>query len=156
MAAWLHVPHSQQHADDYCLPACAQMALAYLGVSRSQAALARALRLRRGLGALAPNITALRSRRIDVSYHIHGTWDDFRAWLQRDVPVIAFVQAGELPHWRGRQAQHAVLVVGIAGDAVLLHDPALAEGPSHIPVGDFVLAWDEMENRYAVVTRRGG
>jgi hypothetical protein len=130
------------------------MALAHLGVSRSQEALAHVLRLRADYGAPAPNVTSLRSRQIEVAYHIHGTWDDIRQWIQNGVPIIAFVQAGELPHWHGMEAQHAVLVVGIEERSVYLHDPALAEGPIAVSADDFGLAWDEMDNRYAVITKR--
>jgi predicted double-glycine peptidase len=130
------------------------MVLAYLGIVRSQADLARVFQVRSGFGAPARNILNLRSRQIEVTYQTNGTWEDIRLWLQRQLPVIACVQAGELPHWQGIQAQHAVVVVGLDEDTVHLHDPALDHGPVAVPTGDFWLAWDEMEDRYAVLTKR--
>lgn len=130
------------------------MALAYLGFARSQAELARILKVRPGFGAPASNILNLRSRRIEVLYNTNGTWDDLHAWLQTQVPVIVCVQAGELPHWHGAQAQHAGVIVGLDENCVHLHDPALDHGPVTVPIADFWLAWDEMEGRYAVLTKR--
>jgi uncharacterized protein YvpB len=127
------------------------MALAHLGISRSQQNIRRSLKLRKGFGALAPNIVALRSRTIEVVYQIGGAYKDIRQWLHNDVPVIAFVQAGELPHWRGIRSQHAVLIVGIDEHEVTVHDPALERGPTSVPAGDFLLAWGEMDHRYAVL-----
>ena len=153
MANTLSILHQKQIEDGFCLPASAQMALAYLGFARSQAELARILQVRPGFGAPASNILNLRSRRIEATYHTNGVWDDLHAWLQRQVPVIVCVQAGELPHWRGAQAQHAGVVVGLDEHNVHLHDPALDHGPVAVPTADFWLAWDEMEGRYAVLTR---
>ncbi len=144
--------HSQQSADGFCLPACAQMAFAYLGILRTQEELARLLKMRPGFGTPIPNILNLRSRQIDVTYQSNGSLSDIRLCLERNIPVIACVEAGELPHWQGVRAQHAVLVVGLDEQKVSLHDPALEQGPISVPLGDFMLAWDEMENRYAVIT----
>jgi hypothetical protein len=150
----LSIPHHPQIEDGFCLPACAQMALAHLGIVRAQPELGRLLKVRPGFGTPAPNIPNLRSRQIEAVYHLNGTWDDLRSWLAQQLPVIACVEAGELPHWKGVQAQHAVLVVGLDEQDVHLHDPALDHGPVAVPVGDFWLAWDAMEGRYAVLTKR--
>ena len=32
MNTYIHIPHYQQSSDGYCLPACARMVLAYLGL----------------------------------------------------------------------------------------------------------------------------
>jgi hypothetical protein len=154
VANTISIPHHPQTEDGFCLPAAAQMALAYLGIARSQLELARLLKVRPGFGAPASNILNLRSRQIEPIYHLNGGWDDIRSWLQRQMPVIACVQAGELPHWQGVQAQHVVLIVGLDDQSVHIHDPALDHAPIPVPVGDFWLAWDEMERRYAVLTKR--
>jgi len=39
----LEVPHYQQSAEGYCLPACARMVLAYLGLERTEAEIAKVL-----------------------------------------------------------------------------------------------------------------
>lgn len=154
MANILSVRHSRQLEDGYCLPACAQMALAYLGISRSQKDIGRALRLRAGFGAPASQIVNLSSRQTEVFYRVGGTIDDILDCLRRDTPVIAFVQAGELPQWRGMLMQHAVLVVALDGTRIYMHDPALDQGPIEILLDDFLLAWDEMDSRYAVIASR--
>ncbi len=75
------------------------------------------------------------------------------------MPVIVFLDAGELPHWHKYDftqrpvIQHAVVVVGLASQTIYLMDPALKTGPTPTPIGDFMLAWDEMDNYYATLTR---
>jgi hypothetical protein len=69
------------------------MALAYLGVSRSQEELARKLGLRPRLGVPASNITRLRSASLDILY-TDGILEDVANWLTQGAPVFAFVQAG--------------------------------------------------------------
>src|SRR3954453_9319544 len=142
----LWVKHSQQLEYGYCLPACAQMVLDHLGISRSQRELARVFKVREGVGTAAYNILFLSIRRIKAHYQLKGTLDEIQQWLREGVPVIACVEAGELPHWRDFHFQHAVLIVGLEEGQIFLHDPALGNGPTIVPVEDFVLAWDEMQN----------
>lgn len=83
-----------------------------------------------------------------------GSLEDVAAWLDRGVPVIAFVQAGELPHWRGERSHHALVIVGLEAGVVHLLDPAMDADVITAPAGDFLLAWDERACTYTVVTRR--
>jgi len=129
------------------------MALSHLGFSRTQQELARLLKMRPGFGTPISNITNLRTRQIDVIYQLNGSLPTIQQWLERNIPVITYVEAGELPHWPGVRAQHAVLMVGIDEQTVKLSDPGLIQGPTTVSIGDFLLAWDEMENRYAVITK---
>ena len=153
MANVLSVPHFSQETDGYCLPACAQMVLNYLGVVRSQADLARLLGTRANIGTPHSHLARLKSPTIDVLYAA-GDWDDLQQHLEQGRPVIAFVQAGELPHWRGRKSRHAVVVVGMELDTVTVLDPASSPEPIDVPVGDFMLAWDEFDNTFAVISLR--
>ena len=49
MMAILPVPHYQQSKEGYCLPACARMVLAYLGIERTEAEISQLLGTR-GIG----------------------------------------------------------------------------------------------------------
>lgn len=66
--------------------------------------------------------------------------------------MIVFVQVKELPIWRGQDFKHAVVVVGLDDEIIYLMDPALDSGPTPTPIGDFQLAWDEMDNFYVTLT----
>ena len=156
MAPVISVLHRQQLEDGYCLPACVQMVLAYLGQNRPQEEIARTLGLRKGFGVPASNVAKLGIRSIAPLYVADGTLERLNYWLQLGTPVIAFVQAGELPQWQGRRAQHAVLLVGADQRDMHLHDPAMTYGPITVPIDDFLLAWQEMDNRYAVLVKRTG
>jgi hypothetical protein len=130
------------------------MVLDFFGQTRPQAEIARMLGLRTGFGVPAFNIVKLRIRAIEPQYVVGGTLERLQSWLQQGIPVIAFVQAGELPQWLGRRSQHAVLLVGADRQDVHLHDPAMTYGPITVPIDDFLLAWQEMDNRYAVLVKR--
>ena len=69
MAELINVPYSRQETDGYCLPACAQMALAHLGISRSQQILARQMGIVQDFGIPASHLGKLRTRQVDVIYH---------------------------------------------------------------------------------------
>lgn len=90
MSTSLLVPHYPQQADGYCLPACAQMVLAYWGVNRSQNRLARQLNTIRGAGTPGSRLLNLASRSLDVQYD-SGTLDDLRAAIAQGVPSIVLV-----------------------------------------------------------------
>lgn len=143
----------QEDESGGCLPACAQMVLAHLGIFRSQTDLAQMMGTQRGVGTPASNITRLVSEQLDVIY-TSGSLGDIAAWIDRDVPPIVFVQAGELSHWHGEQSHHALVVVGIEAQTVHVLDPAAESEVITVPQDDFLLAWDERDCVYAVITRR--
>jgi ABC-type bacteriocin/lantibiotic exporter with double-glycine peptidase domain len=152
VAANLSLPHKPQKGNGYCLPACAQMVLAYLGISRSQESLGKTLALNPPFGTRHSHIQKLASSNIKVTYEA-GTLAELHHWLDQDVPVIVFVQAGDLPHWSGHHFQHAVVVVGIEDQTVSLMDPALDTGPTATDIEAFLLAWSAMDYYYAALTR---
>ena len=148
----LDIPHYPQADDGYCLPACVQMVLAYLGLSSTQSRLARKLDVRPPMGAPASNVTRLRSNTLDARF-TSGDLDDLQVCLNQGNPPIVFVQAGEFPHWRGCVSQHAVVVVGADKQSVYILDPAADADPIPVPTGDFLLAWSELGYIYAVLAR---
>lgn len=127
------------------------MIFAYWDFILTQEKISRKLKLRPGLGVPASNITFLRSEQIRVAYFVGSSVDNIFQWLQDGIPIIAFVQAGELPHWRDVQAQHAVIIVGLEDQTVFIHDPGLGYGPIEVALGDFLLAWEGMDHRCAVM-----
>lgn len=153
MALHLSVPFHKQQAVGFCMPACAQMVLAFQGIFRSQDELARQLHLKPQLGTPTRNIQWLASPEIKVIYE-EGTLDQVQTWLQSGIPIIAFIQAGELAHWRGEFFQHAVVIVGLDGEAVWLLDPDMDETPLALSVEEFMLAWLGMDYLYAVLAIR--
>ncbi|MCL4832807.1 MAG: C39 family peptidase, partial [Caldilineaceae bacterium] len=148
----LRVPFYPQQGDGNCLPACAQMVLAYYGIVRSQGRLAAQLSVRPNIGTPASTIQRIQSRTISVEYG-SATLPKLKTSTQNGLPIIAFIQAAELPRWRGQYFQHAVVIVGIKADAIYLLDPAGEAPPEAVSEGDFMLAWAEMENLCAIIRR---
>jgi ABC-type bacteriocin/lantibiotic exporter with double-glycine peptidase domain len=150
----LSVSHFRQITDGYCLAACAQMALDYLGLPVAQEELARRLGVRPYIGAPSSRLLNLRSAALDV-VHTDGSLYELLAWLEAGMPVIVFVQVDQLPYWHGQHFQHALLLTGSDAECLYLLDPAADAAPIAVSHGDFLLAWDEMECVYAVISKRG-
>ncbi len=133
------------------------MVLAYLGVTRSQQDLARLMGARRYFGAPYTRVIRLQSPDVNAIQALNGDIDTLRGYVGQGLPVIVFVQAGEMPHWRGHRFMHALVVVGVdqASVTVLDPDPGAPPGPIAVPIGDLELAWDEMDRAYAVLSRLG-
>jgi ABC-type bacteriocin/lantibiotic exporter with double-glycine peptidase domain len=128
------------------------MVLAHLGITRSQAELARILGTHPVVGTPYSRITRLRSIGVEILYRT-GDLNDIARWLEQSLPVIVFVQLRELPYWDDHWAQHALVVVGLNKEVRVL-DPTRDKRVISIPRADFMLAWDEMDGAYAVITRQ--
>ena len=145
----LSLQHVQQQEDGECLAACADMILRYIGKSIAYNRLVSLLQVKRGLGARSSNIHFL--KRLDVTVlYTQGSLDSIRAHLQNGNPCIAFVLTGELPYW-SYSVQHALVVVGMDEEKVWIHDPEFEQAPIAISIGDFDLAWLEMDMMFAVI-----
>ena len=157
MAHVLNVPHFQQAVDGFCLPACAQMVLAYLGIEHSQKDLASRLGTRPIAGTPYSRVTRLVDLGLDVTYKTNADLKALAGHIERGAPVIVPVQTVELPYWNGHASRHTIVVIGMdeTGRTAQVLDPALSSpDPIPVPLGDLLLAWDEMENAYAVLSRR--
>lgn len=76
------------------------MVLGYWKMPLSQEQIAGQLNVIPGVGAPAGQISSFSSDEMTAIYE-SGEWETMLAWLNRNTPVIAMVQAGELPHWQG-------------------------------------------------------
>ena len=123
-----------------------------MGLPNAQEQLARELDVRPPLGAPASNVLRLRSDALDVTFP-SGNISDLRTQLAQGNPPIVFVQASELPHWQDCISQHAIVVVGLDEQTVQILDPADDPSPIPVPIGDFLLAWSELDYIRAVLVR---
>jgi ABC-type bacteriocin/lantibiotic exporter with double-glycine peptidase domain len=145
----LPVPHLQQPASGECLPACAAMALTYVGIRVNYRQLLRLLQTQVGYGTPFSNIRTLTKLKVSVTYK-QGQLADIRRYLQADAPVLVPVQTRELPHWV-EDTPHAVVVVGMDAQRVYINDPGFPNAPIAVSHGDFDLAWLEHNEYYAVL-----
>ena len=149
----LALDHLQQQYPGDCLAACTAMSLSYLGVRYRYRRLIKRLGIDTDHGAPFSNILKLNMRGVSVIHHEHGTWNDLYQLLRNGWPVIVSVQTRELRHWQQISSLHVVVLVGMEGEHVYIHDPALATGPIAVSMGDFDLAWLERNEAFAVVYR---
>lgn len=145
----LQVPHHQQWIDGYCLPACVQMVLAYWGIEREQAVLAKLLGTIPGVGTPGSRVHKLVPMGLAVTY-AQGSLTDLQIALTHNLPPILLVYTGELPYWSLATA-HAIVLCGISEDWALVNDPGIAQPMVQANVGDLLLAGDAMANLYALL-----
>ena len=144
----LPVPHLKQAQQADCLAACAAMVPAYLG----QPADYRRLLTLLGIGSYgAPrrNIARLSRWGLDVVYR-EANFSLLLDALRQGDPVIVFVDTGELSYWT-EVTNHAVVVVGVEGDNVLINDPAINEAAKAVQSAEFELAWLSADYACAIV-----
>jgi ABC-type bacteriocin/lantibiotic exporter with double-glycine peptidase domain len=146
----LPVPRLEQQQVSDCLAACAAMVLAYLDVHVPYPQLLDALQIG-PIGAPRRNVIRLERFGVRVAYR-EATLSILSAYLVEKIPVITFVDSGELPYW-SEATNHAVVVIGLDEDTVTVNDPAFATEPQRIPVGDFELAWLNSDNACAIIIR---
>jgi len=148
----LAIPHRTEEFSGGCLPACCQMALAFFDIARSQKQIATQIGHIEGAGTPARNVARLSVFGVDAQYIESGTLSDLCKGVETGAVIIVFVRTGELPYW-DKDTPHALVVVGIETDIIYVNDPAFENAPIAMAIGDFVLAWDEFGNQYAIVRR---
>jgi hypothetical protein len=128
------------------------MVLSYLGIEREQADLAKQLQLIAEVGTSGNRVRLLASKTVEVFYG-EGQLADLQSALIGGNPPIVMVHTSQLPYWE-QDTPHAVVLLGMDETSVIVNDPGKAQAAISISVGDFELAWDEMANLYALITRR--
>jgi len=130
------------------------MALAQLGIVVTQTQLAQTLGTRIGVGT--PFSRVERLAQWDVRVRVtRASIDDLATLLAADIAAIAAVTTTPgLPGWGNIRTQHAVLVVKVDAEQITYHDPSLAYGPVSALCDEFLLAWGEMDEQAAFVSRR--
>ena len=155
----LNIPHRKQKGFGYCLPACVQMVLAYFGTERSQDDLAKQMSMIVNAGTPASRVLRLASRDLHVLWQ-PGTVADLINAIVDGTPPILPVATRQLSYWR-EDTYHVVLLAGIDDidnpniddRPVLIYDPARDE-PMTIRLDELMLAWDDMENYFALLKQQ--
>jgi len=119
------------------------MVLAFQGVALGEEELCRWLETQ-PVGTSVLNVLLLTQHvsacHVEV---ISASLDDLAQWLQENIPAIVFVSTTPLHYWQ-EKCLHALVVVGVEEQTVLVHDPALTTAPTAIPRDEFLAAWGEL------------
>lgn len=146
----LSVSHRQQQQPSDCLAACAAMVLDYLHIPVEYTRLVRLLRIT-AIGTSFSNLAALTALGVSVVIDEGKAIDDILRYLQVGLPVIAFLDTAELAYWEYEHTDHAVLVIGVENEQILLNDPEFSTAPQRCSVDEFELAWMEKDYLFAVI-----
>jgi hypothetical protein len=147
------VVHAPQIDFGFCLPACIHMALAHFGITATQEELGRALGTVAAIGTPFSRVGGVVAHQITVRLVVSASIADLSSALGRGEAVIpALTTSPGLPGWGNTRTQHTVLVVDIDQEHVSYHDPALPYGPVSTARAEFVLSWEEMDDRAALLS----
>lgn len=72
-------------------------------------------------------------------------------YLNQALPIIVFVDTGELKSYWDLPTYHAVVVTGLDDELIYLHEPYFPDAPQKIKREEFLLAWLERDCWYAVI-----
>jgi len=125
------------------------MVLAYRGKRHTERQIATACRT---LPPLGTQPEAVEEGLQALGYHCRwfegATVDKLRELFANDWPVIIFLYAADLPH--GRSGLHAVVLVEIAAQQVVLLDPMLKH-TTKIDLKTFEIIWTNFGNQGMVI-----
>lgn len=127
------------------------MTLARLGITVSQDELNRLFELT-PVGVPTSRLKRVEQYGIQVSIQKGGSLDDLLQAIDQDITPIVFIRTGQLSYWP-EDTQHAVLVNGYDDSDLLLNDPAFPTAPQRVSADELMLAWDEFDNSYAILTQ---
>lgn len=147
---FLKIPHIRQETETDCLVACAAMMLAAANVTTEYARIIKVLGFE---GDGLPYSRLGRLSRIHRNLIIsiqQGDLQQQKAAIDFGTPPTVFVNTGELPYWT-EAVYHAVVLIGYSATDFYVNDPAFADAPQIVSMGDLDLAWLEHDTYYAVV-----
>ena len=146
----LAVSHRRQLQQADCLGACAAMLFGYLHLPIDYARLVQLLGIR-SIGAAFLNLRRLEESGVSVVIE-KGSIAKLHRALDQGSPVIVAVNTGPLTYWIDDTA-HALVVVGIEQETVLVNDPEFEQSPQAVPLDEFLLAWLEQDYRQSLIQR---
>jgi ABC-type bacteriocin/lantibiotic exporter with double-glycine peptidase domain len=153
MSESIPLPHFQQSAEGYCLPACARMILAYLGKNLAEDSIAKILGTQE-FGTPSFAIRKLSALTLEVEYQEWSIPQMLTA-IRSNRPLIAYVQTGFLEYFREGDVTHSVIIVGATEEqSFMIHDPSLNAGPTIVSWNGLLAAWAEFSYRGATLTNK--
>jgi len=79
--------------------------------------------------------------------------DVLTKFLESGHALIVAVETAELQTYWTHSTSHAVVVIGIDAQTVLVNDPAFDDAPKVIPLDEFLIAWGEQDYHYAILSK---
>ncbi len=72
-------------------------------------------------------------------------------YLDVELPIIVYIDTGFLVSYWTESTNHAVVVIGIEGEHIYLNDPFFQAAPQILLLNEFLPAWIEQKQLYAVI-----
>ena len=124
------------------------MALNYLALPIRYDRLIRLLRITE-YGGVFSDLQRLESLGASVLIE-QGELETLRRHLDTGLPPLVPLETRWLDYWK-IDTYHVIVVVGIEGDTVYVNDPYFDKAPIAISINEFIPAWVEQKNLYALI-----
>lgn len=72
--------------------------------------------------------------------------------LVSGLPIIAYVDTGELTSYWSESTNHAVVIIGIDDEQIILNDPFFELAPKQVPLDEFALAWEAQKGLFSILS----
>lgn len=125
------------------------MVLASFNDQRSETELSAILKSYE-FGTPAYHIRYLDQIGYSVEYRVF-TLDELAGYPPQGLFPIVFVHAGMLS-WADFNGFHALVLIEITSEDVVLLDPSLSHGPTRLSLDGFLAAWEEFDRQAAVIS----
>ncbi len=136
------LPLFAQEQPTSCVAACVRMTLASLGFSFTESEI-RSRCSHSGLGMRLNQVASgLIDLPVEVEYHTDWNIDDLNEAVRRSVFPIVGV---DLRYIEGLFAFHAIVVVNVTSEQIIVHDPLNAQNPRIIGSRAFEEAWESAD-----------
>ena len=133
-----------------CGPASLKMVVAYYGVEKTEAELAKLCGTDSDFGTDDINIKkAAEGLGFNAEIHNNSTFDDIQKWLDKKVPVIVdWFTRGRIDYDIAAVPDgHLSVVVGLDDEYIYLQDPEIGK-LRKISRGDFMKIWFDFRSAY--------
>lgn len=125
------------------------MILDYLQIPYSYPRLLQQLQTQ-SFGTWFRNLSSLESYGLSVLVEL-GDIETIQRHLASGLPCIAYVDTEYLVSYWNEATNHAVVITGIEGDLIHLNDPFFSMAPQVVSINEFLPAWIEQKQLYAVM-----
>jgi ABC-type bacteriocin/lantibiotic exporter with double-glycine peptidase domain len=107
-------------------------------------------------GTAAINILMLNASLPEMKVELHhSSLADLQRYLETKLhPCIVGLRTSTLPHWKGRDCLHAVVVHGFDDVHIFLNDPYFDEAEFPVTIAAFMRAWSAVGNIAITMERK--
>lgn len=142
------LPFFEQELSTSCVAACVRMALGGLDIALTEAEIRSRCGHKKAGMRLNQISSCLADLPVTVEYHLDWGLDDLSQTIRKSIfPIVGI----DLRPIDGRFAFHAIVIVDVKSDHVLVHDPLQKTGFRPVGLIPFDAAWKAADRETVII-----